>query len=449
MFSHPHAHRTGPRWDLLAATLKLYEKAISFSRINGFTQEEGLANELAARFCLLVELKREAEAFLRSAFFCYVKWGSHMKQQQLRMEFPHVFNQSVNQSIVPIAPVLNQTLDHLNALARPQKHADQSSVAGGSFKDRSNSQAVNSADVTTAKTSPSASSASQSTLSHNQTINQSVNQQPQFASLSWDHVDTAAVMKACQSFSVQTDLNKLVRSLLWLVIQTAGASRGTLLLKTGEKWQVELAVSVEDGKESPPSAEQANMPALTATTPTKESINKAMPMTLFNLVCSTSSTVLISGTDLDQPTHAADEYLVCHRAKACLAMPIMQQNKLTGILYLQNDHSADSFTRTHLQILQVLTQQAALSIENARLYSRLQDYTQELQTNNAELQREIVQRQEAQEDMRRAKEAAEKAAETKSAFLYVFDRQPSITHCTFVLWLTSFIHLLLFVYDVA
>ena len=50
-----------------------------------------------------------------------------------------------------------------------------------------------------------------------------------------------------------------------------------------------------------------------------------------------------------------DSYLTKHEAR----------DKLTGILYLQNDHSTDSFTRTHLQILQVLTQQEDLSIENA------------------------------------------------------------------------------------
>ena len=146
-------------------------------------------------------------------------------------------------------------------------------------------------------------------------------------------------------------------------------------------------------------------------------IAASMPLSMFNLVQSTHTAVLLSGNELRQGPFQKDAYLSTHRPKACLAVPILQQNKLTGLLYLQNDHTADSFTRTHLQILTVLTQQAALSIENARLYARLQQRTQELQSNNEQLQNEVVQRQAAQDAMRVAKEAAEKAAETKSSFL--------------------------------
>ena len=225
---------------------------------------------------------------------------------------------------------------------------------------------------------------------------------------SWDAVDMSAVMKACMAFSVETDLSKLTRSLLWLVIQTAGASRGTLLLKTGDQWAVELVVSVED-KDGTAAEATGDGDA--------KVISASMPLSMLNLVQSTHTAVLLSGSELKQGPFQKDAYISTHRPKACLAVPILQQNKLTGLLYLQNDHTADSFTRTHLQILTVLTQQAALSIENARLYARVQQRTQELQSNNEQLQNEVVQRQAAQDAMRVAKEAAEKAAETKSAFL--------------------------------
>ena len=461
IFSHPHAQSVGPRYDLLHPTLRLYEKSISLARINGATHEEALANELAARFCLAVDLKREAEGFLRAAYWSYVKWGSQLKQQQMRSEFPHVFvHHEANLLSMQIRGTA-ATAAHLpHTLAAPatdtsmrqlvsagdgitsalrvgpaedsqRSTSDQSSAAINngrhSLSDSSthtsadNSlHAAGSSGVTKppspAVLSPLAPHHSLAAFpipatSPNLAVPQSATSPSVTSSAppnTWDAVDISAVMKACMAFSVETDLSKLTRSLLWLVIQTAGASRGTLLLKTGDQWAVELVVSVED-KDG------------TAAAPTGDGdvkvIAACMPLSMFNLVQSTHTAVLLSGSELRQGPFQKDAYLSTHRPKACLAVPILQQNKLTGLLYLQNDHTADSFTRTHLQILTVLTQQAALSIENARLYARLQQRTQELQANNEQLQNEVLQRQAAQDAMRVAKEAAEKAAETKSSFL--------------------------------
>ena len=460
MFSHPHAQRMGPRFDLLHSTLKLYERSISLARMNGATHEEALANELAARFCLAVDLKREAEGFLRAAYWGYAKWGSQLKQQQMRTEFPHVFvhheanllsmqmkaavgsHPTATQSTAPVtdtaATVRKQAaagagiLPALRNGPAEDSHrstSDQSSSLGSnrrhSLSDASGSQGDNgierpsgasneltkspppvvlsppSSHHTIAPFSvPAASNPQSSAVSP--TVSAAA------SSSSWDAVDMSAVMKACMAFSVETDLSKLTRSLLWLVIQTAGASRGTLLLKTGDQWAVELVVSVED---------KDGTGAETTEDGHTKAIGSSMPLSMFNLVQSTHTAVLLSGNELKQGPFQRDAYLSAHRPKACLAVPILQQNKLTGLLYLQNDHTADSFTRTHLQILTVLTQQAALSIENARLYARLQQRTLELQANNEQLQVEVVQRQAAQDAMRVAKEAAEKAAETKSAFL--------------------------------
>ena len=467
MFSHPHAQRMGPRYDLLHSTLKLYERSISLARINGATHEEALANELAARFCLAVELKREAEGFLRAAYWGYAKWGSQLKQHQMRGEFPHVFlhheanllslqmmgTAAAAASNLPpaltavtmtdTAAVMRDKQTSAGAVTLPalrvgstedtQRASSDQSSAGNSHRRHSLSDpSAMRGDAEFAHSNGNNSGLSKSPwpivlsppASHHTITAFSVPAtsahlpvpQPSAtpsvngasSSSSWDAVDMSAVMKACMAFSVETDLSKLTRSLLWLVIQTAGASRGTLLLKTGDQWAVELVVSVED---------KDGTAAETAGGGDTKVIAASMPLSMFNLVQSTHTAVLLSGNEVKQGAFQKDAYLSTHRPKACLAVPILQQNKLTGLLYLQNDHTADSFTRTHLQILTVLTQQAALSIENARLYARLQQRTQELQSNNSQLQSEVVQRQAAQDAMRVAKEAAEKAAETKSAFL--------------------------------
>ena len=452
IFSHSHVQRYGARYDLIPHALRLYEKSIALSRESGFTQEEALANELCGRFCLAANSKREGEGFLRSAYWCWAQYGCALKQQQLKAEFPHIFHTDVpaagvgpsgapsvssgpsttragggrpgSASEMSIESMLDSAVDgtlsiHMSPdssaatltgsqialpslspsfaypLPKSASHASSSSNTSPATG-HSVAAAVHPSSLSTAATAAFASAQiTPSSLSAATTS-------------TWDHVDIAAVMKACMAFSVETDLSKLTRSLLWLVIQTAGASRGTLLLKTGDQWAVELVVSVED-KEGSHSVSGAPGDV--------KAIGSSMPLSMFNLVQSTHTAVLLSGNELKQSAFQKDAYLVSHRPKACLAVPILQQNKLTGLLYLQNDHTADSFTRTHLQILTVLTQQAALSIENARLYTRVQQRTQELQSNNEQLQSEVVQRQAAQDAMRVAKEAAEKAAETKSSFL--------------------------------
>ena len=457
IFSHTHVQRYGPRYDLIPHALRLYEKAIALSRESGFTQEEALANELCGRFCLAANSKREGEGFLRSAYWCWAQYGCVLKQQQMKAEFPHIFHTDtpaaaaagpsgapVSTSSATARAGNNRTDLSMNSLLHHRDSMSEAVASGGalsmSFSPDSTSatsSAIQSAQPVSASpsftyslpvaanlaasgsgTSPPAGHAAGAVLPP-PAITTAAN--AAFASAqstpsslsaaspsSWDHVDIAAVMKACMAFSVETDLSKLTRSLLWLVIQTAGASRGTLLLKTGDQWAVELVVSVEDKEGS-----QSVAGALGD----MKAISSSMPLSMFNLVQSTHTAVLLSGNELKQGAFQKDAYLSAHRPKACLAVPILQQNKLTGLLYLQNDHTADSFTRTHLQILTVLTQQAALSIENARLYARLQQRTLELQANNEQLQVEVVQRQAAQDAMRVAKEAAEKAAETKSAFL--------------------------------
>ena len=457
IFSHTHVQRYGPRYDLIPHALRLYEKSIALSRESGFTQEEALANELCGRFCLAANSKREGEGFLRSAYWCWAQYGCALKQQQMKAEFPHIFHQDspaagagpAGTAAVSTGPptaraVVSRTAgagemsiesllqrdDMIESAAGQRLSMNLSPDPAAATLSGTHTAPLGaspsfsyslptSADLATSgsNTSPPAglsAAASPSPSIITSAATASYAGQPPPSSLSaaspssWDHVDIAAVMKACMAFSVETDLSKLTRSLLWLVIQTAGASRGTLLLKTGDQWAVELVVSVED-KEGSQSV--AGAPG------DMKAIGSSMPLSMFNLVQSTHTAVLLSGNELKQGAFQKDAYLSTHRPKACLAVPILQQNKLTGLLYLQNDHTADSFTRAHLQILTVLTQQAALSIENARLYARLQQRTQELQANNEQLQNEVVQRQAAQDAMRVAKEAAEKAAETKSSFL--------------------------------
>lgn len=117
--------------------------------------------------------------------------------------------------------------------------------------------------------------------------------------------------------------------------------------------------------------------------------NQVLPTSVINYVERTQTPLV-----LDDVTHAEnfnkDPYIVTHQPKSILASPIIHQGKLTGILYLENNLTTHAFTKDRLELLQILSAQAAISIENTRLYStlerRVKERTQQLEDKNHQLQ---------------------------------------------------------------
>ncbi|MDX2215670.1 MAG: ATP-binding protein, partial [Oculatellaceae cyanobacterium bins.114] len=77
-----------------------YDRAIAKARAEGYYQEEGLANELAAQFYLAWNKTIIAQAYLIDAYYCYGRWGAKAKVEDLERRYPHL-----------LAPILNQLTD--------------------------------------------------------------------------------------------------------------------------------------------------------------------------------------------------------------------------------------------------------------------------------------------------------------------------------------------------
>ena len=71
------------------------------------------------------------------------------------------------------------------------------------------------------------------------------------------------------------------------------------------------------------------------------------------------------------PLYSKDEYVRQKRSKSILCLPIVKQAKLAGALYLENASLRAHFTPDRVTVLQLLATQAAISLENAGLYSDL------------------------------------------------------------------------------
>ena len=203
-------------------------------------------------------------------------------------------------------------------------------------------------------------------------------------------LDLASTIKASQAISSEISLDALISKLMDVVLENAGADKGALVLNNEVNW-VLAAICVNDSCQL-------------STAPLDQS--KSLPSSIINTVKRTEETVIIN--QLERETaFASDPYLSEEQPLSLCCIPILHIGKLIGILYLENRAIADAFTPERIEVLNLLTAQAAISIENARLYSHLSDYshnleaqveqrTEQLQQKNQDLQETLVQLQRTQ-----------------------------------------------------
>ncbi len=172
-----------------------------------------------------------------------------------------------------------------------------------------------------------------------------------------DKLDLATVLKVSQAVSRELVLDKLVRTLMTLVLEHAGAVRAVLLLPNGDELRLEAeARTTPDGvlvKQRPSSAGA----------PLAESV--------LAYVVRTRARVVIEDVAKPPAPFAEDEYFR-NASGSALALPLVSQGKICGVLYLENELVRGAFTRERLDILELLASPAATSLENAHLYADLE-----------------------------------------------------------------------------
>jgi predicted ATPase/signal transduction histidine kinase/serine/threonine protein kinase/DNA-binding response OmpR family regulator len=208
-------------------------------------------------------------------------------------------------------------------------------------------------------------------------------------------LDWVSVTKASQALSQEIDLHRLLAIIMQVVIENAGAEHGSLLLEEEESLTLKAHCNLEG-----------------CYTDKNESIgnripwDQNLPKSILNYVERTQQALVLANAVTDI-RFTADPYVIKCQPRSILCMPIQRQGKLVGILYLENSLTTNVFTTDRLEVLQLLTAQAAISLENARLYASVE---QKVKDRTLELQ---IAKQEAES----AKEASEKANLAKSEFL--------------------------------
>ena len=116
-----------------------------------------------------------------------------------------------------------------------------------------------------------------------------------------------------------------------------------------------------------------------------------LPVTIINYVAHTQENVVLNNA-VDEGQFTNDPYIINSQPKSILCTPLLNQGKLSGILYLENNLTTGAFTSDRIEVLRILSAQAAISIENARLYEQLQDYSKQLEDYSRTLEQKVSER---------------------------------------------------------
>jgi len=186
-------------------------------------------------------------------------------------------------------------------------------------------------------------------------------------------VDIDTVIKASQTLSGEIQLERLLAKLMRLLIANAGAQKGILLLH-------------QDGQLVVRAQAQDEVFEVQQQIPAEEARN--LSQAIVHYVRRTRQKVVLGDAAADSQFNS-ESYIAINRPKSVLCIPLQKQSELIGILYLENNLAVDAFTAGHTELLEMLSTQIAISLENAGLYTELEQKialrTQALSRKNAEL----------------------------------------------------------------
>jgi PAS domain S-box-containing protein len=174
-----------------------------------------------------------------------------------------------------------------------------------------------------------------------------------------EHLDLATVIKVSQAVSSEIVLEKLIDTLMRTAIEHAGAERGLLILPRGlDQW---IAAEATTGGES--IIVRLQEASLTEAT---------VPESIVHYVARTQQSVILGDASAQNP-FSTDPYVREQHARSMLCLPLVNQARLIGLLYLENNLTPHVFTPTRIAVLKLLASQAAISLENTRLYRDLEE----------------------------------------------------------------------------
>ena len=188
-------------------------------------------------------------------------------------------------------------------------------------------------------------------------------------------LDMSAVLKASTILSSEIRLERLLESMMRIVIENGGAQKGILLLEVNDL----LVIQAEARADSDTVEVLQEIPLQD---------HEGLARSVINYVMRTRETVVLDDA-ARAGSFARDTYIINAEPRSILCTPLLHQGKLAGILYLENNLSPGAFTPARVEMLNLLSSEIVISLENARLYGALKEYCRSLEQKVRERTREL------------------------------------------------------------
>ena len=289
--------------------IELYDRSIDLATTPEDLYHLALSNELAAKFYLGWGKAKVAAVYMQSAYCCYAHWGAKAKTTDLERRYPQL-----------LSPILQQPRSEFNPL-------------------------VTLAEVTDSLTG----------------IDPGRRTQPS------NCLDLASVLQSAQILSSTLDLKELLQKSIEIILTNSGAETCMLAIpdRTGE-WQMQSIVSANPDR----------LPNIELPQPLAD--NPDYPVNTIYWVKNTQRSMFFSSSatkdlELNNPFDLPDRYLLEHQPQNVYCLPILKQAEIFGVVYLEHRQTPDIFTEERKIVISFLCSQAAIALENAKLYRESQE----------------------------------------------------------------------------
>ncbi|MEG3882319.1 ATP-binding protein, partial [Microcoleus sp. herbarium7] len=260
-----------------------------------------------------------ARVYMIDAYNCYVRWGDKSKIDDLERRYPQL-----------LEPMLQPAKIAANLLATLGTPANQN-------------QSLHSSILPSIYPSVSASVS--------------------------DFGNFSTLLKACQALSSERELDRLIATLMQLAMSNTKADKAVLILPNGDGWEIAATSAIDNS---------GVQRAIGLSSATLDENSDILPLKIVDCVKSLLKPAIVRDIAQKSDWHS-DSYILKYQPQSLLCWPILDRGNLVGILYLENRLTAGVFTRDRLQLLNLLCSQAGICLQNALLYKKSQDYSQQLE----------------------------------------------------------------------
>ncbi|SEB25471.1 AAA family ATPase [Variovorax sp. YR216] len=200
-------------------------------------------------------------------------------------------------------------------------------------------------------------------------------------------LDLDSVMKAAHAIAGEVELDGLLARLMRIAIENAGAERGCLVLERDGDSVVYAA-----DPDPLQTAQWAMAPG------TSLAASRTLPASIVNYVRRTAESVVLADAAADD-RYGGDPYLMRHRPRSVMCVAVQKQGRMVGVLYLENSVLAGAFTADRIRVVRMLATQAAIALENARLFEGLKREVGEHRDARQQLGEALAQVERLKEDL--------------------------------------------------